>query len=101
MLQDKDLAVVLQWGPVLLARNFCEFWPNPPSPETHLTILRQSFAAVVARDDWTSNVVGFVTAISDGILAAYIPLLEVLPAYRGRGIGTELMRRVLVQFGTF
>ena len=41
------------------------------------------------------KVVGFVTAISDGVLAASVPLLEVRPAYRGRGVGRELMRRML------
>ena len=41
--------------------------------------------------------VGFITAISDGVLAAYIPLLEVLPDYRGRGIGRELVMRMLAQ----
>jgi predicted N-acetyltransferase YhbS len=40
-------------------------------------------------------VVGFVTAISDGILCAYIPLLEVLPTHQHQGIGSELMRRML------
>ncbi len=39
--------------------------------------------------------VGFINAISDGVLSAYIPLLEVLPAYQGQGIGTELARRML------
>ena len=29
------------------------------------------------------------------MLAAYIPLLEVLPEHRGNGIGTELVRRLL------
>ena len=43
------------------------------------------------------QVVGFVTAISDGVLSAYIPFLEVLPSHRGRGIGQELVRRVLSQ----
>jgi len=40
-------------------------------------------------------VVGFVTAVTDGVLAAYIPLLEVLPEYQRRRIGEELMRRVM------
>ena len=35
-----------------------------------------------------------MTAISDGVLTAFIPWLEVLPAYQGRGIGDELLRRV-------
>ena len=42
-------------------------------------------------------VVGFITAVSDGVLSAYIPLLEVLPAYQGRGIGGELVSRMRQQ----
>jgi len=41
--------------------------------------------------------VGFVNAISDGVLTAYIPLLEVLEEYQGKGIGSELMRHVLAK----
>jgi ribosomal protein S18 acetylase RimI-like enzyme len=74
---------------------FFEGWPDPPSPETHLRLLRASAHVVLARDDGGDDVVGFVNAISDGVLSAYIPLLEVRPAYRGRGIGGELMRRML------
>ena len=39
--------------------------------------------------------VGFVNAIGDGVLAAYLPYLEVLPAWQGQGIGSELVRRIL------
>ena len=70
-------------------------WPNPPTPETHLRILAGSAAIVLARDDRTSAIVGFITAISDGVSSAYIPHLEVLPSYQGRGIGSELLRRML------
>lgn len=70
-------------------------WPHPPAPETHLKVLSRSSAVVLAVDDSTRQVVGFITAISDGVLAASIPLLEVLPAYRGQGIGSELVRRML------
>lgn len=68
-------------------------WPNPPTPETHLRILRGSAAVVLAKDG--EQVVGFINAISDGVLSAYIPLLEVLPDYQGQGIGSELARRML------
>ena len=70
-------------------------WPTPPPTETHLAILRGSDHVVLARDG--DRVVGFVTAISDGVLSAYIPLLEVLPEYQGRGIGSELVRRMLAR----
>jgi GNAT superfamily N-acetyltransferase len=72
-------------------------WPNPPSPETHLAILRNSAFAVLAIDREAEHVVGFITAISDGVLSAYIPLLEVLPDYQGQGIGTELVKCMLAQ----
>jgi ribosomal protein S18 acetylase RimI-like enzyme len=81
-------------GPGAL-RGFFVGWPNPPAPETHLRILQGSDAVVLARDDATKAVVGFITAISDGVSCAYIPHLEVLPAYQGRGIGSELLRRML------
>jgi GNAT superfamily N-acetyltransferase len=70
-------------------------WPNPPSPETHLRILQAADHVVVAIDEESGRVVGFINAISDGILTAYIPLLEVLPEYQGKGIGKELVRRIL------
>jgi len=70
-------------------------WPQPPSPERHLELLQGSDHVVLAREH--ERVVGFVTAISDGVLSAYVPLLEVLPEYQGRGIGSELMRRLLAR----
>jgi ribosomal protein S18 acetylase RimI-like enzyme len=76
-------------------------WPNPPTAEAHRRILRGSSHVWLAVDDDTGQVVGFVSAISDGVLAAYIPLLEVLPGYQSRGLGTELMRRMLATLSGF
>ena len=47
-----------------------------------------------------SRVVGFVTAITDGVSCAYIPHLEVLPEWQGDGSGTELMRRMMAKLET-
>ncbi len=80
---------------------FFEGWPSPPSPERHLEILRGSSHVVLAHDAPTRAVIGFVNAISDGTLSAFIPLLEVLPAHRGRGIGSELVRRMLDELRGF
>ena len=68
-------------------------WPNPPSAATHLEILRKSYYAFVAMHH--GQVVGFINAVSDGVLTAYIPLLEVLPQYSGMGIGSELVKLML------
>ena len=69
-------------------------WPTPPSPETHYRILANS-AAIVLAQRADGLVVGFITAVSDGVSCAYIPHLEVLPAYQGQGIGSELLRRMV------
>jgi len=70
-------------------------WPNPPDKATHMNILSSSYCSLLAIDKENNRVVGFINAISDGILTAYIPLLEVLPEYQGKGIGKELVKRIL------
>lgn len=76
-------------------------WPNPPSPAVHLRLLHQSDVVVLAQDTTTGAIVGFVTAITDGVLAAYIPLLEVLPAYQHQQIGHTLVTRLLERLKQF
>lgn len=72
-------------------------WPNPPSPAVHLRLLRGSGHVVLAIDRQSGAVVGYVTAISDGVLSAYISYLEVVPAYQKRGIGAGLMERMMAR----
>lgn len=69
-------------------------WPNKPSPETHLEILKNS-KVILAIDEKDNKVIGFIQAISDNVLTAYIPLLEVLPEYQNQGIATELVKRMI------
>lgn len=78
---------------------FFEGWPSPPSPERHLALLRGSSHVVLAEEE--GRIVGFVTAISDGVLAAYIPLLEVRREWRGKGVGSELVRRIVAALDGF
>ena len=61
-----------------------------------MAILEGSDLVVLALSE-RCRVVGFVTAITDGVSCAYIPHLEVLPGWQGDGIGTELMRRMLTR----
>ncbi|MFD4676416.1 GNAT family N-acetyltransferase [Lentzea sp. NPDC058450] len=70
-------------------------WPVAPSPAQHLAVLRGSYRVVIARSG--AEVAGFVHLISDGVLTGFVPWLEVRPAFQGRGIGTELMRRIVAE----
>jgi ribosomal protein S18 acetylase RimI-like enzyme len=41
------------------------------------------------------RLIGFARAISDGVTNAYVSTVAVLPEFRGRGIGVELVRQLL------
>lgn len=65
-------------------------WPNPPSNTQLFSILSNSAYINLAVEG--DAVVGFVNAISDKNFSAYIPLLEVITSYHGKGIGSKLIR---------
>ena len=67
-----------------MLQGFFAGWPRRPSAAQHLAVLRGSYRSVVAIDDAVDRVAGFVNMISDGVLTAFIPWLEVLPGPRGR-----------------
>ena len=74
-------------------------WSKRPSPKAHLEILEGSDLCVLALST-NGRVIGFINAITDGVSCAYIPYLEVLPEWQGKGIGTELIGRMMVKLGT-
>ena len=84
-----------------MLQGFFQGWPKAPSAEVHLQILRKSDAVILAVDQEKQKVIGFITAITDKVLTAHIPLLEVLPEYRKSGIGSELVRRMLSKLYIF
>jgi predicted N-acetyltransferase YhbS len=70
-------------------------WGQSPAPVDILRILRGSAHVVLAVDEESGQVIGYITAISDGVSAAYIPHLEVRTEWQGQGIGSELVQRML------
>jgi ribosomal protein S18 acetylase RimI-like enzyme len=73
---------------------FFNGWPSPPSDERFWQTLNRSYAILLAYDQAEKELAGFITAISDGVFAAFIPLLEVKPKYQRTGIGRELVVRM-------
>ena len=78
-----------------MLEGFFKNWKKPHSPGEHLQILKNSDHIVLAIAADKDKVVGFITALTDGIQSAFIPLLEVLPEYQKRGIGSNMMSRML------
>ena len=73
-------------------------WPNPPSPATHLRSLHHMNARMLAIDDDSAQVIGFICGMTDHTLILYIWDIEVLPDYQGQGIEQQLLARLLAGF---
>ena len=65
-----------------------------------MKILQGSDLLVLALSE-SCGVVGFITAITDGVSCAYISYLEVLPEWQRKGIGTELVTRMMERLKPF
>lgn len=76
-------------------KGFFVGWKSPLTMEHHYELLKGSTHFIVAFVD--DKAVGFITALSDGVNSSFIPLLEVLPEYQKRGIGSELLRLMLIK----
>lgn len=64
------------------------------SPAQIQKFLRHSHLILTAWSD-ARELVGFVSAVSDGVLFGWVQNLVVHPTYRGRGLGTELLRETV------
>jgi ribosomal protein S18 acetylase RimI-like enzyme len=66
-------------------------WPRMESFYTDPRMT--SFVHIACYDG--ERLVGYVDSVSNGLSDAYIQDLTVSPAYQGKGIGTELMNRMI------
>ncbi len=74
-------------------------WSSANKPEALGNALQNSHSLVSA---WVSGqLVGVGNAMSDGFLVVYYPHLLVHPDYQGRGIGTEIMTRLMARYRDF
>lgn len=76
---------------------FCVGWKKPLSIIQLRAVISNSTFKVLAVDPDEKKVVGIITALSDQTNWAFLPYLEVLPAYQKQGIGKELMQRMLAK----
>jgi GNAT superfamily N-acetyltransferase len=74
-------------------------WSSAQKPELLHKALLASHSLFTAWD--ATKLVGLGNAISDGYLVVYYPHLLVLPEYQGRGIGSDLMRRLMARYDGF
>ncbi|HLO99888.1 MAG TPA: GNAT family N-acetyltransferase [Fimbriimonas sp.] len=75
---------------------FHQDWVYKITPEKLHSMLSGSEFALLALEG--EKVIGYIAVLGDGAVFAYISSLEVLEPYRGRGIGKELVRRVIAAY---
>ena len=76
---------------------FFEGWPNKPNESVLRKSIENADYIVLAIDMEKRKLAGYITALSDDVLAAYIPFLEVEKNYQHKGIGHSLVSRLLEQ----
>lgn len=76
---------------------FFDDWKSPPSRTRREALLEGSDVLVTAREG--GKLIGIAAAITDGALHALITLLKVVPSHRHRGVGTDLLKRVMGELG--
>jgi len=69
-------------------------WNDRAYPREKLAALVAGSRFVVSAWDGP-RLVGFARAISDGVSNAYVTTVAVLPDWHGRGIGREIVRRLV------
>ena len=83
---------------------FLSHWDFTPPAGTLLRMLKGSSVVILARDPDSSQICGYVAALTDHVAFAYISAIEVRPEYRKRGIGRALLNRMterLSVYGTY
>jgi len=69
------------------------YWARGRSRETVERLVRAADRVVGVYDG--ERQIGFARAVSDGVSFAYLADVYVLPTYRGRGLGVELVREIV------
>jgi ribosomal protein S18 acetylase RimI-like enzyme len=80
---------------------FLAHWDFMPPSGILLAMLNGSTHVILARDESSSTLCGYITALSDGLVCSYISALEVRLAYRHQGIGTALLTQMTSQLQTY
>jgi GNAT superfamily N-acetyltransferase len=74
-------------------------WSSADKGEVLRSALRASDSLITAWSD--GRLIGLGNAISDGYLVVYYPHLIVLPEFQGKGVGTEIVRRLKKKYESF
>lgn len=89
-----EFAVEAPTGSIVDLYRAAGWWKDEPGEREAIpALIAGSFCFLLARDP-SGRIVGMGRALSDGASDAWIQDVTVLPVYRGRGIGREIVSRL-------
>ncbi|MFC4322027.1 GNAT family N-acetyltransferase [Litchfieldia salsa] len=71
-------------------------WESGKLPNELVKAIKGSHSVITAWDD--DKLIGLINALSDGVLTAYFHYMLVNPSYQGKGIGKEMMDKMLDRY---
>lgn len=74
-------------------------WESANYPEKLFKSLKNSETVITLYDE--NNLIGLMSAISDGGMNVYFPYLLIDPEYHGKGLGKITVEKMLEKYGGF
>ncbi len=74
-------------------------WSSGKYPDKLVVALKNSDSVISAWDG--HNLIGLMNALSDGIMTAYFHYLLVKPDYQSKGVGKNLVQRMLENYKNY
>ena len=96
---DKEISVsiVTRWDTRVVADLYRAggWWKEEWNHDELTSLMRSSFAFAIAHTHESRLSVGMGRVISDGVSDAYIQDLVVIPAWRGKGVGKQILSTLI------
>ena len=97
MEEEISVSIVTHWDTRVVAALYRAggWWKEEWDPADLTSLMRSSFAFAIAHTTHSRQAVGMGRVISDGVSDAYIQDLVVIPGWRGKGVGKQILSSLI------
>ena len=97
MEKEISVSIVTRWDTRVVADLYRAggWWKDEWDPAELTSLMRASFAFAIAHTADSRQAVGMGRVISDGVSDAYIQDLVVIPEWRGKGVGKQILSALI------
>jgi GNAT superfamily N-acetyltransferase len=97
MEEEISVSIVTHWDTRVVADLYRAggWWKEEWHPDDLTSLMSSSFAFAIAHTAQSRQAVGMGRVISDGVSDAYIQDLVVIPGWRGKGVGKQILSSLI------